>query len=228
MRYVLGLPSSPSAALSFGSSVHETLNEFYEVIKQGEKPSKRLMNKLLLSNWINEGYKSKKHETKMHERGKKVLGEYFQKSFNKNNLPLATEIPFVLPLADSSGKVLKIRGKIDRIDKLPNGKIEIIDFKTGEKVPSQSHVDKDLQLTFYALAATKIRDKYFNKKPKDIVLSLYYLDEGKKISTVRSKKDLANAEKEIFAIRKEIEESDFKCSGNYLCKNCEYKLMCQT
>lgn len=100
---------------------------------------------------------------------------------------------------------------------MPDGRVEIIDYKTGGTVPSQREVDKNLQLTFYALA---LQDK------KDVILSLYYFEEQKKISTTRTKAQLEKAKQEIFEIRKQIEESDFTCSGHIFCQNCEYKAFC--
>ncbi len=44
-----------------------------------------------------------------------------------------------------------IHGSIDRIDRLPSGGIEVIDYKTG-RVSSQKGVDESLQLSIYALA----------------------------------------------------------------------------
>ena len=59
-----------------------------------------------------------------------------------------------------------------------------------------------------------------------MTLSLYFLDNQQKISTKRTAADLKSAVSEVFEMRKQIEESDFKCSGHMFCRNCEYKLMC--
>ena len=115
---------------------------------------------------------------------------------------------------------------MDRVDINENGILEIVDYKTGERIPSQRDVDKDLQLTFYALAATLIREKPFGKSPEEIKLSLYYFDKQEKISTRRTKKELEDAIKEIFEWRKKIENSNFECANTYMCKNCEYKSLC--
>lgn len=114
---------------------------------------------------------------------------------------------------------------MDRIDKIPEG-IEIIDYKTSESVPDQKQVDRDLQLTFYALAARGIDEPPFNSAKK-VKLSLYYFEGQKKITTERSAEQLKDAEKEIFKWRHKIEQSDFTCSGGYICQQgCEYSLMC--
>ena len=118
---------------------------------------------------------------------------------------------------------LKIGGTIDRIDELDGGKIEIIDYKTAEKVPDQKEVDKNLQLSFYAIAASSL----YNKKPEDIILSLYYFEGQQKITTMRTSEDLEVVKEKIFDIRNEIENSDFKCTGSFICQNfCEYPSFC--
>ncbi|MGB6839280.1 MAG: UvrD-helicase domain-containing protein [Microgenomates group bacterium] len=228
LKYILKIPTPPKAALSFGISMHAALRDFYLYIKGGEKPSEKLFFRALEENWIKEGFRGKAHEKKMFEKGKNFLADFYKKEFNPKVIPIALEQPFVIPLVASKGeRRLKIGGKIDRVDRLPGGKIEIIDYKTGANVPTQKQVDHDLQLTFYALAATNIAEKPFAKKPKDIKLSLYYFDGQTKISSTRTAEDFEKAKKEIFNFRKEIENSDFKCSGSYLCKNCEYSLMCR-
>ena len=40
------------------------------------------------------------------------------------------------------------------------------------------------------------------------------------------KEDLDKLENELVEKIGEIEKSDFKCSGNILCKNCEFKMLC--
>ena len=136
------------------------------------------------------------------------------------------EESFTIPLKKED-RFLRVGGKIDRVDVLPDGSIEIIDYKTGATIPSQKEVDKNLQLSFYALAATKIPTEPFGKKPEEIKLSLYFLDQQEKISSTRSTEDLKKAAEEIFKVSEEIENSDFKCSGHMFCQNCEYSLMCR-
>ena len=109
------------------------------------------------------------------------------------------------------------------------GEIEIIDYKTGATIPTQKDVDKNLQLSFYALAATKIPTAPFGKTPDKIKLSLYYLDEQEKISTTRTVKQLEDAVVEILKVRDEIEKSDFRCSKHMFCQmDCEFSLFCKS
>jgi DNA helicase-2/ATP-dependent DNA helicase PcrA len=226
LKYVLKIPTAPSAALSFGTTMHAVMRDFYRKLGEGEKPTEKMLLELLKNNWVGEGFKDKTHEQKYYEKGTKYLTEYLKNSFNKSVTPILTEESFTVPLSSD----LKIGGRIDRVDQLSGGRIELIDYKTSEKTPTQKEMDKDKdisrQLAFYALAATTIPTAPFGKKSEDIVLSFYFFENQTKISTVRTTSDLIKAKEEILAIRDEIEKSDFKCSGSFLCKNCEYKFLC--
>jgi len=233
LRYIYKVPTPPSASQSFGTSMHAVLKNFYDIIIEGSRPSEDLLYKLLEDNWISEGYKSKSHEKQFLQKGKDYLVGFLKNGFNSKIKTIGLEQTFTVPLnsssTDRSGRPLKVGGRMDRIDDLGNGEIEIIDYKTGATIPSQKDVDRNLQLSFYALAATKIQTEPFGKTPDKIKLSLYYLDQQVKISTTRTVKQLEDATKEIFEVRDEIEKSDFKCSNNYLCQTgCEFSLFCKS
>jgi len=118
---------------------------------------------------------------------------------------------------------LRIGGKIDRVDEW-RGKLEIIDYKTG-KTLDQKNVDKSLQMTVYALAAT---DKGIHgKKPEAVTLSFYFLDSGQKKSTKRTAKQLKEAKKELIEKAKEIEKSEFEPIPGIWCDFCDYRLLCE-
>ncbi|OGM68780.1 hypothetical protein A2897_01255 [Candidatus Woesebacteria bacterium RIFCSPLOWO2_01_FULL_44_24b] len=226
LRYILGVPTAPSGALSLGSSVHKTLKEFYEKIKSGKKPTPKLLQSLLTKNWLDEGFISRAHERQSFEKAGKMLEAFYNQGFEKEKLPALLEQPFVVPLAKAGERPLKIGGVIDRVDEL-SGEIEIIDYKTGSNVPTQKEVDKNMQLNLYALAAMRVNEPPLNKKPDKVKLSLWFLDEGTKLTTTRTAEELTKAVDEVFKIRKEIEKSDFACSGHPFCQNCEYKTFCR-
>ena len=233
LKYILKIPTPASASASFGTSMHGALKNFYEEIARGTKPKERLLYDLLEANWVKEGYKSKKHEKDFIEKGKLYLSGYLKSGFNSKTPILSLEQPFLVPLgkdpSTGSGHVLKIGGRVDRVDDLGNGEIEIIDYKTGATIPTQREVDKNLQLSFYALAATNIPTEPFSKTPDKVKLSLYYLDSQEKISTTRTAKQLEDAAKEIYKVKEEIEKSDFRCSGHMFCQTgCEFSLFCRS
>lgn len=220
LKYLLKIPTRQSAAQSFGTSLHATLRDFYQQVLRGEELKPQDALSLLNSNWINEGYSSKDHEKEALEKAGKTILEYILKD-RDSSFPLALELPFKFSLGQ-----LQIGGRIDRIDKLKNNQIEILDYKTGSNIPDQKTLSNNPQLTTYALAATMVKDQLLNKKPEEVILSLYYLEEGKKLTTTRTKEQLEKAKEWLLAKAQEIATSDFVCSKSSLCVKCEYKMLC--
>ncbi|MEM4270521.1 MAG: ATP-dependent DNA helicase, partial [Candidatus Pacearchaeota archaeon] len=221
LRYILKIPVPQTSAQSFGTSIHAALRDFYQSWLLGQKLKIDDIEKLLEKNWIDEGYSSKAHEKSAFAKAQKIATDYLKKNFDKTNLPIALELPFNFTLEN-----IKIGGRIDRVDKVDKQKIEIIDYKTGDNIPDEKKLAKDLQLTFYALAATEVHDSILNRKPEEVQLSLYYLEHNKKLTTTRTQEQLEEAKKMILEKAEEISKSEFLCSGHTLCKTCEYKILC--
>lgn len=182
-----------------------------------------MIQDILKKNWLRLGYESKIHEQQAYQQANAMLQQFAQDCLSQVCLTIAIELPFAFWL-----NTLKIGGRIDRIDKLRDGRIEIIDYKTGNNVPDEKKIKTDFQLSFYALAATEIHDGIFNRTPEEIVLTLYYLEPNKKVSTVRTRDDLEKAKEKILTLVEQISTSDFYCNGSMFCKNCEYKMLCST
>lgn len=226
LRYLLGIPTPPTPALSFGITMHVVMRQVYERVALKEKVDKKLLLDLLEKNWIRQGYTSKPYEEEMKKRGERYLLTYLEKEFSPVTRSIALEQSFSVPIGGGDTSI-KIGGKIDRIDSIPDGKIEIIDYKTG-RIPTKREVDGNLQLSMYAIAASEIKESPFYRKPEDMILSLYFFDTQEKISTTRTVSQLAEEKTRIIEIAGQIESSDFHCSGNQLCASCEYQIFCST
>lgn len=226
---ILKIPTTGSAALSFGTSIHETLKEFYNAYKARELLNKDELRILLRKHWKSEGYQNKTHESQMFDHGVDILRNYYDKEIRGSNPPLAVELPFSFTLdkndPESPNTAIKTTGIIDRIDKKDGNQIEIIDYKTGQ--PNTISKSKYmLQLGVYALAATKVEHEILKRKPNEITVTLYYLETGDKISSSINPDELLIIENKLRTKVKEIEQSNFACSHNIICKNCEYKMLC--
>lgn len=217
-KYMLKLPTPAHAASSFGNTIHLTVREFYESIRRGESPD---IEKIYVRNWISEGFINRKQSQDYFTKGQKFLRQFLESEFDAKKLPLKLEEPFNVTLGE-----LHIGGKIDRVDQLSDGRIEIIDYKTSTKSLTEKEAANDLQLSFYALAATLLPFSPFPCRPEDIKLSLYYFDEQKKVSTTRTKEQLEAAKGKILSYADQISRSDFRCSGTSLCRRCDFKMLC--
>ncbi len=219
-KVIFNIPTPPAAVQSFGISIHNTLYRFYKELGEGAKPSVKNLIEILKKEWLSDGYDNKRHEEERFGQGVKILKEFYKSNCNPPVKPLRLEEPFNFVLKNG----VKVFGKIDRIDRKGKG-IEIIDYKTGEENPKAQKAH-ELQLAMYALAATRIKDEILNHDPKDITLTLHFLEGNTKKSMTFTKDDLDKLEDSLIEKIEEIENSDFKCSWNILCINCEYKMLC--
>jgi len=212
--YTLRVPVPPNHSLSFGNTIHETLKEFHTQKMFGKNPSLDELLSLYEKNWDPLGYIDEKHRKERFESGKDLLKKYFEKNKDLEAKHIGLEKSFVL---DIDG--IKLRGKIDRIDKLPDGKLEIIDYKTGT-TKTQKEVDNDVQMTIYTMAATEAL------KIKPDMLSLYFLESGDKLSTNRTQKQV-DAQKEIIKeVVEGIRKGNFEPKPGHECRWCDYKSIC--
>lgn len=219
-KVIFSLPTPPSAVLSFGISLHKTLYDFYKLVMENQKPDLEKLKSLLKNDWENDGYENKKHEEERLTQAEEILEKFYDTECCPAVKPLKIEEPFNFMLKNG----IKVFGKIDRIDQTENG-IEIIDYKTGADNPKADAAHK-LQLGIYALAITKIKDPILNVDPKNITLTLHFLEANSKKSVTFTKDELEKLEDEIINQINDIEKSDFKCSKNIICQNCEYKMLC--
>ncbi len=235
LKYIIKIPTPQTASQSFGTSIHSALRIIYQQIIDGTLPLLDDAIEILEENWVKDGYKSKNHEHSALKHAKEVLTTYLTTNiYNQELRPqiLGLEVPFQFYIKNATSgqnnfqNVLKIGGRIDRIDRIDDVKIEILDYKTGNNLPLEKELKNDLQLNVYALAATHIRDQILNKQPNDVLLSLYYLEKNKKFTTVRSREQLEAAKSQIFDVAKQIATSSFVCSGSSFCSDCEYKMLC--
>jgi DNA helicase-2/ATP-dependent DNA helicase PcrA len=219
-RYIVKIPVPPSAALTFGDSVHRTVRAFYELVKSGERPTKQTLLRLLDDHWASAGYADKKYEAKMKAHGVELLTGFYEKGYDPKIVPTALEEPFRIKITPA----LTLGGRIDRIDTHPDGTIEIIDYKTGQ-APKSRDVTKDEQLTVYALSAST--GGMFHNPPQNVIVSFYFFEDQQKVSATRSKEQLEMARKEITEKAHEIETSDFAPTPGKYCDFCEFRLICE-
>lgn len=163
------------------------------------------------------------------DEGLRMLKNFYARNAPWNFAVIDIESKFeVLIRDDQRGKTHVLAGKIDRIDKLDDGRYEIIDYKTSRRLPPQEKVDNDLQLSLYSLGLQK---KWPTLSPEQIKLSLYFVRHGEKLSTKRTAEEIRAVTEDVMTTIDEIEQTRatgerFEPKPSILCDWCPYKPMC--
>jgi RecB family exonuclease len=112
-----------------------------------------------------------------------------------------------------------VAGRIDRIDDLGNGRVAIVDYKTG-KPRAQEDADESLQLSIYAIAA---HEKWGYQAER---LIFYNLEESAAVITSRDRFQLEEAKAKVKDVAERIESGEFSPKPGYHCRFCSYRNLC--
>jgi len=212
--YILNVPQPPNPALAFGITIHNTLHRYHLKKQFGENPSLNDLLKIYENCWNPLGFSDENHRSIRYESGKSLLKKYYEKHHKESVNHEKLEEMFTIRING-----IKFSGKIDRIDKLPSGKFELIDYKTGS-VKTQKDVDKDAQVSFYSLGAKEALGIDVDK------FSYYFLETGDKISTTRTKKQVEEKKEVVLDIANEMRGGIFDPKSGMHCKWCGYYRIC--
>lgn len=173
---------------------------------------------------------SKDAEEKMYfEEGLKLLKNFYNKNQPWTFNVVELEGRFSLDLLDEkTGTTHTLAGIIDRLDKDPeSGAYEIIDYKTGKRMPGEAELAENLQLGVYHLA---LSTRWPSFDPENFTTSLYFLKHNEKVSVKPSRETLARTRDFVLASIREIEEhiekNYFPPTPGPLCGWCSYQRIC--
>ncbi len=127
---------------------------------------------------------------------------------------LHTEQSFEIRVGPTS-----VLGRIDRIDRRPDGTVAIIDYKTGN-ARDQEDADESLQLSLYAIAA---KEKWGYTVG---ALIFYNLAENVPIATTRTEPQLLIARNRVEAAAQGIADGVFEAKPGIHCNFCAYRSLC--
>lgn len=225
--YIMKVPQKPNASLSFGSTVHNTLKDFYTLHKRAisglegitKEPTLDELLGLYERNWISTGYESSKHEGQRKDEGKAVMQNFYEKVYDTTDVPLRLEEGFNVHIGNTV-----FVGKIDRIDLFKNSdditEVTIVDYKTGRE-KDIADVKNDLQLPLYALFAEQ-------KLGFKVVKAEYiYVETGKILEVDISQERRELAKEKLLSVIDYVRKKDFDATPGYICRYCDYSSICE-
>ena len=215
-RHVMKIPEKPRYYFDFGSSLHSIAEQLTRMQKDGKTIDEGVAFELLAKFWDPKGYKSKIDEKRDYDEAKEILRVFLDEQAKSK-----TEIVDIERWFETSICEVRLRGRIDRIDKEgPN--YTVVDYKTSKKAPSLNELKKDMQLLVYALAVRGMYGDGGKLKVGD-----WFLRSNEKVFFEPEQKAIEAMQAEIAEMAAKIKAASFEPKkGSWECSQCDYKCLC--
>jgi len=216
---VFGIPQETTINQRFGIVIHQVLERFHGPQGPGEADAEpgsleRLMA-LFGSAWRRSGFGESDDELQFREKAIEALHRYHAREVASGSHPRWVERKFDFRIGPHH-----LRGRVDRVDQLPSGGYELIDYKTGDPKPA-SELESDVQLAIYRLAA---REAW---RLEGAAGSYWYVLADEKVAVGGSSDDLERVEGVVLEVGEGILGQDFEPRPSpEICSWCDFRLIC--
>lgn len=214
---VWGIRSGPAAATTFGNVMHVTIRQFIAALHKGQRLSFDEVESIFRREWTSAGFEDRHQEDLYRQDGLEQLRAFHASTLAAPPDVIGLEKRFTLHCDNG----VELIGRMDQINRIAPGEVEIIDYKTG-KPKTESHADKDVQLSIYALAAREVLEV------NPVRLIYYNLQNNQCVSASREESQLKQVRDTIQEVAADIRARDFPARPGFVCKMCEYRSLCPT
>lgn len=209
---ILRVPIKSKGSLSLGSLIHSVVEA---MAKDGMKDRNHGL-KLIEDGITRSIFPGSTDRATMSDRAKNMLDAYLEREENNPNSLEGVEIEFRIKVGD-----IPLRGTIDRLERTPDGQLEVVDFKSGSTVKSKNKAVTDPQLNIYAEA---VRSKYDQLPAK---ATLFYLEKNKSVQYDITEESVKEVMKNIKDIANNILQEKFEATpSSSACMFCSYRGIC--
>ena len=214
---VFRIPSEPTINQRFGILVHQVLERYHRGgdADPARPASMDEMLGLLEAGWRRGGFGSSDEERQLHEKATAALQRYHARFQAEPARPVWFEKAFSFRMGAHT-----LRGRVDRVDELPDGRYELIDYKTG-RPKSASQLREDVQLSLYAVGAREAWQVDAERQSY-----LYVLDDEKvPVPTAEIDRDWIS--ETVGEVAEGILGQGFEPTPSYAaCSFCDYRIAC--
>jgi DNA helicase II / ATP-dependent DNA helicase PcrA len=212
---VFGIPQEPTINQRFGILIHNVLERFHKEPPENDEDGLRQLTQLFETGWRRTGFGSTDDELQFRDRAREALRLYWERERVAGGEPVWLERKFDFKVGEHH-----VRGRVDRVDRLPDGDYELIDYKTGERRTAEQ-LENDLQLALYRLAAREAWEVEAS------LGSYYYVLDADKVAAPTRPDDAERVERTVLQVGEGVLSQDFEPRPSpSVCGWCDYRLIC--
>jgi DNA helicase-2/ATP-dependent DNA helicase PcrA len=208
---VFRIPEEPTINQRFGIAVHQVLERYHT---QGGGSLEDLMHLFEVA-WRRCGFGHSADELQFREKAVASLARYWQLDQEREGEPVWFERGFSFKLGEHL-----VRGRVDRVDRLPDGGYELIDYKTG-RAKTEKQLREDIQLSLYQMGAREAWGLPGSAQ------SYYYVLENEKVPVEHSDEELDRVRTTVTEIAQGILAQEFEPKPTPdICGACDFRIIC--
>ena len=207
------IPGEAAAALQYGYAIHTVLKQYYDPAAHATEITAanivQAFEKEFSKGVIDDPVQRRMYE----EQGARQLRTLIEARPKSSIEILAAEHKFTFKLGG-----LDIVGRIDRMDRLEDDAVRVVDYKTGSPKDSK-FADESLQLSIYAMGVSRM-----GYRPRELVL--VNVQDGSEVVSFRTPKQLETAQRKIEEAAEGIAGGEFEPKPGPHCVWCEFRKLC--
>ncbi len=211
---VFRIPQEPTIHQRFGIVVHQVLERFHG--RDGSTGTLPELLGLLDASWRRGGFGESEEERQLRGKAASAMTRYHSRFQSEEAEPMWFERAFSFKLGPHL-----LRGRVDRVDRLPDGEYELIDYKTGRPKSPTQLID-DVQLSLYAVGAREAWSLDASQQ------AYYYLLDDQKVTVPADREDRFKWIQEVaMQVADGIMSQGFEPTPSFAaCSVCDYRLVC--
>jgi DNA helicase-2/ATP-dependent DNA helicase PcrA len=208
---VFRIPQDPTVHQRFGILVHQVLERFHAA--DGSPGSLAELLGLLDAGWRRAGFGDSEEERQLRGKAAAALTRYHERFQSSESEPVWFERSFTFKLGPHL-----LRGRVDRVDRLPSGEYELIDYKTG-RPKTADQLAGDIQLSLYAVGAREAWQLDSSRQ------AYYYLLDDEKVEVPADGGEWV--QEVVHEVADGILAQGFEPTPSFAaCSVCDYRLVC--
>jgi RecB family exonuclease len=210
---VFRIPQEPTIHQRFGIVLHQVLERFHAQ-KEHDGSLEALME-LFHASWRRSGFGDSDDELQFRERAVAALESYWRHDRESDSEAVWFERSFAFRIGPHL-----LRGRVDRVDRHPDGTFELIDYKTG-RAKTEQELREDVQLSVYQMGA---RESWGLETSAQ---SYFYVLTGEKVPVAHSEEELERVRATVSEIAGGILKQRFEPTPSPdVCRFCDYRIIC--
>jgi len=208
---VFRIPQEPTMNQRFGILIHQALERYHGA---GTSSLDELLE-LFESGWRRGGFGDTDQERQLRAKATTALHRYHERFLTEQTEPVWFERGFQFKMGPHV-----LRGRVDRVDRLPDGTYELIDYKTG-RPRTLAQLREDVQLALYAVGAREAWQLESSSQ------AYHYVLDDEKIAVPPEALDPEWITQTVLEVAEGILGQGFEPTPSYsACSMCDFRIAC--